>query len=319
MRKNKKRLLGLFGLSVVAIMFGVAVSIPEKKALAETKQVQDMLVVQVIGESPSVTIIGIEDEDTEISAQQNFTVTYDNVENVTITLEYTDEDGVKHTKIIDSIPSDGSSGEKSYSIDLREGEDGFGYGEYKIIVRGTDEDGIYDEKVVSFEYVPVQASIEKDENGDDYIHLDYVPDDGTDDSEGDVDKIIVIITDEDGNEIPGVPPIVVPAPQQDVPLPFGEDDLPSGKYIIKIIPYDRDDEPLYNPYEIPVTYDAEEEILVPDTGSFSRVLSFNKTDYLVSAVLVFGIAVASGLFIIMKPNNKNNKNRKNLKKTARRK
>ena len=313
MRKKQKRLLGLLGLSVVAIMFGIAVGIPEQRALATTTSVVDQLTIRVTKESPDVSIISSADESVEISPSQNFTITYESVDNVTITIEYTDQNGERQTKVIDNFSTDSDSGEKNYSISLKDGEDGFGYGEYKITVRGTDDNGVYDEKSIEFEYVPVIANVETDEDGEQYINLDYIPDDGTDDSEGDVDKIVIIIKDEDGNEIPNIPPIVVPAPQDVVPLPFDENDLPSGKYIIEVLAYDEDkaeDEPLYKPTNLPVKYDAEEGIIVPDTGSFSKIMNFARTDYLISAAAVFGLVVVSGLFIIIKPSNKKKTNGK---------
>ena len=195
----------------------------------------------------------------------------------------------------------------------------YGYGKYTITARGEGMDGVYSEDTVVFYYLPVYASIEQDANGDQYLKLDYGTDDGSgeggegggeeDDGLKKVAKVEIKICDENGNPIPGIPAITVYPPTTEVPLSgyFDNYDLPSGSYQIKVTAYDKDGEELYEPYVVKVTYDSDEDILVPDTGSFYQGLNITKVDYLVTALIAFAIITIPGMFIILKKDKKTNR------------
>ena len=106
MKKNKKRILGLFGLFVVVAMVGIAIMLPDPRAEAATS-VTDTIKVRVVGTTPTVDITGIPDGAFYNSPERNFTVDFANIDKLELVLVYTDLAGnVLEDTIHQSMPED---------------------------------------------------------------------------------------------------------------------------------------------------------------------------------------------------------------------
>ena len=181
-------------------------------------------------------------------------------------------------------------------IDIRTSE--YGYGKYTVNVRGIGYDGVYDEDSVTFWYLPVYATITEDEDtGKQYIELDYEADDGTEESDGEVAKIVVNVYDEDGNLVKELSPMTILPPTMKAEISFAGTNLPSGTYTVQVSAYDKDGNLIYKPYEFQFEYEA---IAVPDTGGLFQNLNISKEDYLITGLLIFFVFGIVGLGIVMR-------------------
>lgn len=311
MKKTKKRVLGLCGLSLVAGMTAVAVMLPTPMASAAgSTSMTDNISVRVVGAVPDTNVSGVENGVTIVEPITSFSITYENVETVTVTLAYTDVNGITTFYTLDDIAPDYQAGAGTYdiaSILTAASEDEHNnYGEYVITVRGEGYAGAYDEDIVAFSYLPTYAVASEDEDTKNYtLDLDYAMDEGDDeeeepsDSTGEVASIVINVYDPDGNIVEELSPIDVALPATTVELPFGDYGLPSGTYTIVISTYDKNGEELYKPYVIKVEHKA---IPVPDTGAFFQNLNISRTDFLVTGLVVFSLVGIGGLVFISKHN-----------------
>ena len=117
MKKTRKKILGLLGLLVVAVMFGIAVTIPDQRASA-TSTITDKIQVRVVGSVPDVNIGGIVEDAIYTNPNRPFRVTYENVATLVLTLEYTDLNNNVTTEIIDEENTDYEPGFEDYTIKL---------------------------------------------------------------------------------------------------------------------------------------------------------------------------------------------------------
>lgn len=174
----------------------------------------------------------------------------------------------------------------------------YGYGTYVVRAKGIGERGVFDEDTVVFYYVPLVATVVEDEKtGDYYVDLDYIADDGTEETAGNVKTITINVYDENDNLITSLSPIQVVAPTDKVILPMEEKDLPTGIYKVEAIAYNAEGEMIYQPFWTQFYY---EKIEVPDTGSFFGQFNITKTDHLLTGLIIFVAVVAGGVLIIMK-------------------
>ena len=203
----------------------------------------------------------------------------------------------------------GSAAAKDIDIDVST----YGYGKYVVTARGDALDGVFDEDLVVFYYLPAYAEV-TEENGNYYLDVQYDADDGSEDPEttGLVAKVGVNIYGEDGKEVP-FSPITITPPTTRVELPFTEYGLESGTYKIVVKAYDRYGNQLGNDYVFTVTYDSG-ETPVPNTGSLTGDMNISKTDYLITGLIIFGlVAIAGVLFIIRSDKSKTNAKSRNRK------
>ena len=117
MKKTRKKVLGFLGLSVVVVMLGIALAIPNQRATA-TSTVTDTIQVRVVGSVPAVSISGIVDNAVYVNPERPFQVSYENVNTVTVSLKYTDLDGNTTDKILDEFVADYEPGIEDYVIDF---------------------------------------------------------------------------------------------------------------------------------------------------------------------------------------------------------
>ncbi|MBR0479758.1 hypothetical protein IJJ49_00620 [Candidatus Saccharibacteria bacterium] len=302
MKRTHKRILGFFGLTLVAITTVFAASLPTPEANAVTT-LTDTISVRVVGAVPDVNLISPEPGSEMVSPSQTIAFDYENVETVTITLKYTDVDGNEYEYILQTYDTDYEAGSITYNLDLSEAN--YGYGEYVVTISGDGFDGVKDEDSLSFSYYPIVAESREDEDtGLIYVDLEYEGDDGT--GTGEVAKIEINVYDEDGNLVTPLSPITVTPPETSVEIPFSDYDLPSGTYKIEVVAYDDEDNELYRAYTLYIVYEA---IPVPDTGALFKNLNIAQADYLITGLIAFFAFGLFGIFFIAKKQKKSSRRR----------
>ena len=310
MKKTKKRILGFFGLVVVASTTAIAMTLPSPEASAVTTSVVDNIEVRVIGDEPRVSISGIESGEVTTDATHDISVSYESVEYITVEIEYVDKDGVTHSeKLIDDEFVDYYPGTRDFSFNFL--EDGFTYGDYVMKITGTSEKGTRTD-AVRFSFYPVTATNGVDENtGQPYIDLDYNTDDGTTSGTGEVAKIDLDVfgPGPDFNSIPELSQTVYP-PTTRVEIPFGKYNLPAGTYKVEITAYNEAGEMLYKRVVEFVIYSPETDTKVPNTGGILSNPNISQSDYLITGIGAFTIIGIVGALYINKKNKNTSKRRR---------
>ena len=311
MKKTRKKVLGIIGLALVAVMTVFAVLLPESGASAlVTNPVTDEVEVRVVGNAPMISLVYPEDGAIFVDPTQYFAFEYANVETTTTKVYYTDSDGTEHVYTIDTVDPDYHPGiSENYPLNLL-GEE-YGYGEYKIVTTGVGYDGVTTEDTVTFSFYPVYGDVEETtENGVYSLNLRYF-----EDSE-DLDAIIVRVYDADGNLVTALSPIKVALPTKEVALDFAGNGLPSGDYTIEIIGVDANGEELSAPYIIDLAYNeskkedaGDDSVPAPNTGRFFGAGNVSGSDAIVTGLITF-VAVAIVAIVIVARTKRNNSNHK---------
>lgn len=297
MRTQTKKAFGLFGLLLVAAMTVFAATLPVPEATA-VSTVTDTIVVRVIGETPHVEFTGVSSDETFTTPNQTFSYIYDNTKTVTITLEYTDLDGNTHEYILETIDADYNVG--SGTLDLNLAGPNYGFGDYVLTISGDHQSALPDEDAIKFSYYPFTATVtESDDSDNATLTLDY------DEDETDIDKLEVEVRDENGNIVPGIPPITITPPEKEIEIPLADNHLPAGTYTVTITAYDDNGDVLYTKT---ITY-VYEPTLVPNTGSVFAGLNISKSDYLITGLFIFFVVGIAGLAFVAKKNKSTRKRR----------
>lgn len=308
MKKTKKRVLGLLGLALVIITTIFAAFLPNPEASAEggITSVTDTISVRVVGSVPDVLNVKPINGSVFIYPDQDLSFDYENVEYLTITIRYTDKDGVEHVipllekddpeSFVDYIPG-------TYSAPLDLLAEDYGYGEYRVEIVGIGFNDVKDFETVEFALYPVVGEANEADDGKVYLDLQY------DTENENINTIGINIYDENGNLVNALSPITVDSPDVQVELPFAENNLSTGNYRIEITAYNAEGEALYKPY---VTYYYYEMIPVPNTGALFGNLNISRTDYLVTGSIIFFLAAILGIVFIVK--GRSNKSRLNKKR-----
>ena len=307
MKKIQKRILGLLGLVLVAVMTVVAAFMPGPDASAvDTTSVTDTIQVRVLDETPSVTILSPSSGSITSSLDEPIKIGYVYLKEYHVTITYVDSEGVEHTEPLADVTTPDETGEHTYSF--REIGEEYGYGKYIIRVTGKGLDGSSVQDSVGFEYAAITADAAmNDDTGTASVDLTYDTDDPGLDEDEKVAKVVIRIEDENGNAIPGIAPIVVNAPTKHVEIPFDEYGLPSGIYRLVLTPYNASGEELYRKIVLFVKYD---EMLVPDTGGLFKGLNISQTDYLITGLGVFLVVGIGGIVFMSKRGKNTTKRRK---------
>ena len=116
MKRAKKNFLGLLGLSAVTVMTVIAVSIPSPGANATT--ITDTIKLRVVGTTPNIEILDIKNGAIFSSPERSFRVSYENIENYTLTLTYTNLNNEDTKTIVDEFIPDQEYGIEDYNIRL---------------------------------------------------------------------------------------------------------------------------------------------------------------------------------------------------------
>lgn len=307
MKRQKKRILGLLGLVLVAITTIFAAFLPGPEAsAANITTVTDNISVRVVGDKPDVNITSPKNGSEFFTPIQSVHINYENVKTVVVTVYYTDKNDVKHVYTLDTIDANYYPGEKDYPLDLF--SEDYGYGDYVIEVTGDGlVDGKFDEDLVAFSFYPVYGKASEDES-DGLIYLDLT----YDTTNEEINKIVINVYDENGDLVSAFSPITVESPTDRVELPFADHDLKTGNYTIKITAYNADGEALYKPYITGIYY---ETLPVPDTGGLFANLNISRADYLITGLLIFFPIAISGLIFVMR--GRDNKARAKIRKGRR--
>lgn len=294
MRKRQKKILGFFGLSAIVVLTAVAVAIPDPNVSAANSSVVDHINVRVVSGTPDVNISGLTNNGYYTEPKDSITVDYAHINSLVIDLTYTDLDGnVIHESLADMIITDDSG---VITINVPD----HGYGNYVIYTKGVGPSGVFDEETVVFYCIPLIADVVEDETSNEYYaDLDYIADDGTEETRGNV-KYVDVDVYNDHDEL--VKHFRVPAPVYRLNLEMDEDDLPSGDYTLVVTSYDADGEVIYEPFEKVFHYEAL-DIDVADTGVFFGQLEIAKNDYLITSLIIFMLVAIAGIIIIAKTGN----------------
>ena len=301
MRKTHKKILGFLSLGLVVAMtvFAATLPVPGAKATTSTS-ITDVITVTVIGQTVKVDIVDPESGSIFIHPNQGLSVEQEHAKHIDITGVYTDPDGNETAFNIGSYNPSTTHDTTTTTIDL----DTYGYGTYTITATGTDETGVPDSDIITFSYIPIKADIDdSDIDGDTYVDLDY--------EVGNVCSANVNIY-LDNKLVTPPSPIHVEAPTTRIKLPIA--DFATGDYTITTTAYDcpnpgEDPKPLPYPYTDTFHHDQDEDVPVPDTGGFFMGMNISKTDYLITAIIVFFAFAVLALLIVIKGRRKNIKRR----------
>ncbi len=302
MKKAKKQLLGLFGLSFVATMTVVAANIPPQEALA-TSTMSDTFSVRVIGTVPDVSIRGIQNKVVFVNTNHAFNIDYENVATIKVRVTYINDKNVSSTRtILERTFTENKVGVLDYNIsDIIEGPDAFG--KYVIDVDTTSSDGVFDEDTISFFYQPAkEEAVVDDVTGKHYIELEHM---------NDVKEVIVNVYDKSGNIVATLPPVTVSSSTTRIEIPFESLNLPSGEYSLGISYLDEHGTEIHESQVSDIQFTAAEvpDAGVPDTGGLFQNLNISNEDYLISGLIVFFVfgIVALGIILRDKKNVKKNR------------
>ena len=297
MTKTKKKLLGLLGLFLVAATTTFAALIPLPEAEAVTINNTDTISVRVVGNVPKVEFTGIESGTTFREPSVQFGLNNENVTKVKVEVEYTDQQGHKHTYTIDEFDDDYEPGHRDYTLDLT--EDRFGPGHYTLRVTGNGYGAEnLDNDVVEFDYGTASAT--EGEDGEVVIDPGHIPDNVT--------RLEVNVYNEAGELVEAFSPTNLSKPFAPFTLDFAGNQLPNGDYTVVVTEYENDEKVgeysfvvHYQAPEIPVPEaGGTEKVDAPDTGSFFQNLNISRTDYLVTGLLIFITAAAIGAYLVIR-------------------
>lgn len=311
MKKTKKTILGIIGLTLVVAMTVLAVLLPESGASAlDTNPITDEVKVRVVGSVPMIKLTYPENDTIFVDPTQYFTFEYENVETTTTEVRYTDASGTEHIYTIDTVDPDYVPGtSEAYPLDLL-GTD-YGYGEYKIVTKGIGFDGVTAEDTIAFSFYPVYSTLTDGEGDGSYnLKLYY------DEEAGDLAAIVVNVYDANGNLVEALSPAKVVPPADELNLAFAANELPSGEYTIEIVGVDSEGEELSAPYTIKLTYNEkksddddggddssdtkEDTPVAPGTGRFWGTGNISDSDILITALAVFVAAITVAVALIIR-------------------
>ena len=298
MKKTQKKCLGFVGLSAVVAMTSVALVLPGPNA-STISTVTDTINLRVVGATPNVDITGITSGSAFVLPNKNVKVTYEHVNTVKVTLQYTvlgGGAGATYTLADDVV--DYQPGEYTFPFDFNAPE--YGYGSYILTVEGVGEDGVTDTDIIEFTYLPFIATLNEVDKKT-YVDLEYDNETG----ESEINKFIIEVFDKDGNLVAPLSPIEAFPPETRVSVPFENYDLAPGEYTIKVTAKDASGEDLF-------VRDLSKEISdipvpsadTPDTGSFFRNIGVSQSDFLISGLVVFFVIGLCGIVVISRKSKK---------------
>lgn len=295
MKKTHKKILGFAGLTLVAAMTVFAVFMPNPGAVAAST-VTDTIIVRVLSPTISIDITEPTNGQSLVYPDQVIKYDYKDAKNITVKIKYTDADGAITNTTLEFTPNE-QTGTGSLPINLY---DDYGYGDFVLEITATNADGVSATDAISFSLTPIKGEAEQEgDTGYVDVDLEY------DENNADIDYIEINVYDKDGNIISALSPTRVPRPTKTVKLPFGENNIPDGEYIIEITAIGTNGEPIQPPYYTGVNYE-EAAMPVPDTGGTPNTgtvfagLNISKSDYLITGLIIFFLVGIFGIVFISK-------------------
>ncbi len=326
MVKARKRLLGIIGLLLVALMTVLAYFLPTENAFAKgagTDTVQ--VVVHSSTTTPAVEISSPATGVISTSPLVTTAFTFDNTSYVEVWLGFDDDEGNPQSIQLPSFSPNGGAidpntiytGDGSVTINLA--EHSLSYNDYILTLKSVSSAG-YDEDSIEFFYIPsnVKQSGTDKETNDPIIDIEY---------DAGVGKIEIMPVDDEGNDLFDKPVSVIVEPGEEgyesgsksVTLPFASYGLESGGYTIFVTAYsvtgegdDVEYEVLFSPVSVfEVEYTSPSAPSVPDTGVFSGGTSIARTDLIATAIIIFVSILIFISVTVLRPKKKNY--RKNIR------
>ena len=293
MSRVKKNIYGFLGLLVVAAMTIAACLVsPQNEAAAAASDVT--VQVAIVGNEFSATITN--PHDGEIFLDPNITVDIDYANSNLINVYITDGNGVD--TLIGTYTD--HTGTDSITINLN---DYGGLGTYTIWMDGTDQSDSYmTGDAVSIRYAAINVELINDgTNTDPEIRVYFglpVCMIGVSIYDGSTlifGEYVVTTTSEDNLQ-----------GYKDIILPFRDNNILPGDYIISVTPYECTRTPMDDDISIGLRYDPD--ISVPKTGLFGiSGLNLSRTDYLITGLVIFLSVCFFALFLLIRRKNQDRK------------
>lgn len=310
MKTARKKVFGTLGLATIAVTTGVALALPPA---ANAQNVQ--LNITIPNQNPEVTVEQPNDGAALFGAVYPIRAYYSRATKLRYQLTCKDRNGTSRSFNLPDYDTPDSTTAATHEWSLNSA-DYCNPAEYNFTLR-VDSDGTTAHDEVSFKRTFVNANGESGNtgggtgnngnNGDDAVALD---ENGNPlikiETDPAVDEVeIQIIDPNTGQPLTHngqpVPPIKFKPGTDSNPFPltqFEELGLPSGDYHIRLTPFINGQQ-VGDPKIIVIRYRRPEAPEVPNTGgSIFAGLNLSRSDYLISALLVFGVATFLALFIL---------------------
>lgn len=157
MKKLHKKIIGICGLALVAVMTFIATQLPAPGASAATTQV-DTVTVRVVGDKAELGIVQPADGSKFNTSSIPLELTYANVYTVKMEITYTDPStGMQTKSTVDIATPDYEPGSYNDILDLS--QYGSGYGNYSLRLVAYDRNGVLlDEKNSLITFGPTSTS-----------------------------------------------------------------------------------------------------------------------------------------------------------------
>ena len=336
MKKNKKKILGIVCLFLIAVMTLIAYTLPSPDASATS--VTEHVSIEVHQPYPIVDLVSPENgfRTTDSSVVVHFE--YSDCNHIDFVLYYTDKDGNPHYSNLGTYRPSGISEPKSGDdAEIASGEDdfyisldNFGYGSYQLTATPIGH-GTNTEDNLVFEYLPLYIenttndgkndivnSADFSENGDPNIAVFY--------DDENVATYLVEVYNKTTQLVYG-PKVFAITSQSLNPdwheLFFENEEIPTGEYVVSVSAMNANGDQLHESYTALINYtkpaspeeepddddDGDDEptipntsadIDAPDTGMFFGLIDTTKTDFLVTLLIIFSLACASSLVLIVR-------------------
>ena len=162
----------------------------------------------------------------------------------------------------------------------------YGYGQYKITVRGVGYDGVYDEEYAVFYYLPVEVTYEVNPVTGEY-ELKIVS------AGDDVSSVEAYLNDDYIGSLKR-------AEFEGGDIAFSMAGRPTGTYTITVIARDVHGNEIYAPITLTLDYTATEvpDAGAPDTGGLFKNLNISSEDYLTTGLIMFFVLGVVALGIV---------------------
>ena len=304
---SKKQLLGMGGLAAVVGLTAYAFTIPTPDASAASVSGQVNISVEVHNDAVAeIDVTSPVSGTITMNDTMAVSIFYSGANSINYTLTNTTTGGTSSGTYVPTTAPESSS--RSVVFDLN--ASGLGFGRYRF--EANINDGA-DYAYTSFNYIPLGITFTGNhaDNGDPIVQIEH--------AKG-VQTVEIQAYDKDGKAVfPNPISVTIDDPsthsKQLFTLPLTSYGAATGDYDIIAIPKDSDGNALpmvtgqpntdvdYVAPDSPVVPDTDGDEDVPDvpkTGGFLADLNISSADYLVSGLIVFGIATALAFVILRK-------------------
>ena len=318
MKKTTKHILGTVGLATVGLMTAIAIGMEAASALEPEAGSDYSTSVEL-----NVTVTSSEETNGKIQQPTHGStvahpeipveIVYGRTKEIHYYLQY---EGGEPVELPASIFSGQESGVEKWTLDLSQlahyfvdpstipGGHLFGKYTFTAVIHGD----IDIEDTVEFEYRPVsidngayeQGGVSTDDDGELVLHVD---------TDSVVATVKFELQDLDGNPVigPDGQPIVLTynaGEMNPLEIDLAALGIPQGEYRFRVTSYDASGAQVGGVYYLYVHFFAANLPQVPNTGgSIFAGLNLSRSDYLISGLIIFGLAAGIGFFILRRRSN----------------